>query len=111
MGVIIITLRSKDEALIQDLLDRITARTPGDYLNIVYFREKNLPKTSGLIFKPLSKTKVNVPTVGEVEMDQAKREAVARARKEDFSEDYKIQEEFDKAQKVRAVQMRDTVLP
>ena len=110
-GIIVIILRSKDEALIQDLLDRITAHTPGDYLSMIHFREQHLKQKPGLLFEALKKkTGTKVPTVGEVEMDQAKRAASMDAKLNEVNEDFKYQREVEAQAKLRENQHRDTVI-
>jgi hypothetical protein len=111
LGTIMIVLRSKDEALIQDLLDRITAHTPGDYLSMIHFRNQHLKQKPGLLFEALKKkTGSKIPTVAEIEMDKAKRAASMDAKLNEVDEDFAFQKEFEAQQKLRENQKRDTVI-
>lgn len=112
LGIIIFSLRSKDEAMIQDLLDRITARTPGDYLSIIHFRNQHLKQKPQELFSKLKKKVGSViPSFAEVEISQAKKEAAAAAVKEETDENHKHSLEFSAQQDLRIRQRRDTVLP
>lgn len=111
LGFIILFLRAKDEALIQDLLDRITARTPGDYLSMIHFRKEHMAQKPGFLFEALKKKiKTPVPSLGEIEMEEAKRKAVAKAKGEEFDEAARWQREVELQADIRDRQHRDTVI-
>lgn len=99
LGAFVLAVRSKDEALTQDLLDRITARDAGEYLNILYYRQQHLKKPT-FVLPAIKKTKI--PTQAEIETEKAK-SAAADKSNEHFKE-------WEMQQALRANTMRDTVL-
>jgi hypothetical protein len=100
LGLFVLAVRSKDEALTQDLLDRITARDAGEYLNILYYRQQHL-KQKTFAINPIKKIKI--PTQAEIEIDQAKKAATDKSG--DTFKEWQMQ------QTLRANTYRDTVLP
>ena len=111
-AILILLIRNKDEALIQDLNDRILARTPGDYLSIIHFRKEHMSKKPYFLFDALKKkTKVTVPSPGEIEMAQAKAEAAKVAREQEFDDEKAHGAEFERQQDRRFRQNKDTVIP
>jgi hypothetical protein len=111
----VLAIKNRDDLLIRDLLDRLISDSPGDYLNLVYQREnlgleKDIPWFKNFNFNPLTKKKIvlpaEVPSVGNLEMDRAKKKAADEAKKQMDAVD-----EFEKQQADRFKAGEDLVIP
>lgn len=114
IAFVVISIKNQDALLIRDLLDRNMCDGPGDYLNLIYQREKlgiqsQIPWYKEFKFQPIKKpTSADVPSMAELEIAQAKHKAAEAV--ENINREKTAEELFEAQSKERIAQGRDTVL-
>lgn len=116
LGAILVFFQKRDDLLMQDLLDRLTANgSIPDYMSLLHYRKNELSKPmpkldwwKNFSFKPIKKN-LNIPTPAEIEMNQAKKAAAETAKEKEAPTAY---DEFEQQQNDRKRRMTfDGVMP